>query len=124
EWSKLTPMKKQRSSPASCVLNGKLYVIGGRSHTGTWADGECYDPECGSWSPIRPMKRGREALAATAFNGHIYVVGGYDESTNEVLNEVERYDPISDTWVILRNMNGKRAFSSLVVSCGKLFAIG
>ncbi|GMR33362.1 hypothetical protein PMAYCL1PPCAC_03557, partial [Pristionchus mayeri] len=59
-----------------------------------------------------------------AYDGCIYVVGGLDLNSFTVLNEVERYDPVSDSWTILKSMNSKRAYASLVVSCGKLFVLG
>lgn len=100
------------------------------------------------------MKYQRCAFSAAAFNGQIYVVGGSDFLLHFILNlnkiillrydgskilqEVDRYDPVTDSWTSLKNMNyGRydyserfvlwficRALASLVVSCGKIFAVG
>ncbi|GMS88353.1 hypothetical protein PENTCL1PPCAC_10528, partial [Pristionchus entomophagus] len=78
----LSPMTVSRIGPASCVLNGKLYVFGGlssdESFTAIFLDeDECYDPETDRWTPIPSrMKHRRYSASGAVLNGKIYVVGG------------------------------------------------
>jgi hypothetical protein len=56
-------------------------------------------------------------------NGKIYAIGG--ENQTGVLDIVEEYDPISDTWTTKANMPEPRAaFASVSASNGKIYVIG
>ncbi|GMS88133.1 hypothetical protein PENTCL1PPCAC_10308, partial [Pristionchus entomophagus] len=56
-WTILQPMLKPRIHPSSCVLNGKLYVIGGYydCYAPGHLVGEYYNPDTNSWSAIASM---------------------------------------------------------------------
>ncbi|GMS99881.1 hypothetical protein PENTCL1PPCAC_22056, partial [Pristionchus entomophagus] len=124
EWSLRESMSKEHVLPASCVLDGKLYVIGGCYHQSVWNDGEYYDTQKDEWATIASMKKGREGGTAAALNGMIYLVGGYETTRNPFarhsLADVERYDPSTNSWTTMSNMNNRRSSCILAVSCGKL----
>ncbi|GMS83205.1 hypothetical protein PENTCL1PPCAC_5380, partial [Pristionchus entomophagus] len=127
DWSLRESMSTSRVSTASCVLDGKLFVIGGTDFLipGVWDDGEYYDTKKDRWTPIAPMKKEREGCAAIALNGMIYVVGGFEitripQFAMHFFADVERYDPSTDSWTTLSSMNIGRANCSLTISCGKL----
>lgn len=50
-----------------------------------------------SWSFRTAMPTARAGISAVLFEGEIYVIGGTD-AEGKVIDTVERYDPISDTW--------------------------
>ncbi|GMR39546.1 hypothetical protein PMAYCL1PPCAC_09741, partial [Pristionchus mayeri] len=64
------------------------------------------------------------AICAAALNGQIYVVGGLSLGGTKLHNDVERYDPSTDTWITLEGMNSIRCYATVIVSCGKLFVFG
>jgi kelch-like protein 18 len=68
------------------------------------------------------MKTKRCRLSLTGLNGKLYAAGGFD-SLN-VLNTVERYDPVEDKWEFVAPMLVKRRHMALITCNSKLFAIG
>jgi uncharacterized protein (TIGR03437 family) len=58
-WTDLPPMSVPRWRHKAAVIEGKLYVAGGRSPAG-FLDGEVYDFATGQWAPIAPLNRLRE----------------------------------------------------------------
>jgi N-acetylneuraminic acid mutarotase len=87
------PMPAAREHLASAVVDGMLYVIGGR--VGGWQHNldanEVYDPITDSWTTLQAMPSKRGGLAATSSaNGSIYVFGG--EGADGTFNNNEKYD--------------------------------
>lgn len=61
-------------------------------------------------------------LGVAALNGKLYAAGGYDGSV--FLKTVERFDPATKLWTLVKEMNVKRSRVALVSTYGKLYAIG
>ena len=82
----------------------------------------------GKWSIINPMKVARDEVRAVAMDNRLYVVGGCDGSLegdwDGVLRSGEVYDPATQEWTELPDMNLPRCAHSLVVLQGKLVVIG
>ncbi|MEO6456848.1 MAG: kelch repeat-containing protein, partial [Chloroflexia bacterium] len=93
------------------VVNNKLYIFGGFSALGTgsvFTDTWQFDPlaSAGSkWTLKAPMNLGRGFIAGAALDGQIYAIGGdtWNGSTLVPVSNVERYDPVANTWT---NMAG------------------
>ena len=67
------------------------------------------------------MNSARSHLACSVFEGRIVVSGGYNR---EILNTVEAYDHVGDTWENLPNMIiGRDGHKSVAVK-NKLFVMG
>src|SRR6266478_2526027 len=69
------------------------------------------------------MPTARTGLAAVAFNGKIYAMGGFGVSSM-VLDTVEVYDPISNSWSTATSMPTARAALAATAVNGKICAIG
>jgi N-acetylneuraminic acid mutarotase len=105
-WSNLTPSPNIRESPSVCVVNDKIYLIGGETYKG-WSEMnpifremeptgtvETYDPQTGKWETKQPMNKPVQSPISIAVESKIYVFGGgylqvYDLQTSQwrVLNE-------------------------------------
>ena len=98
-WTEKAPMPTAREHLTSATINGKLYVIGGRTagmSTNVDAN-EVYDPANNKWTILQPMLSKRGGLAsATAVNETIYVFGG--EQPSGTFNNNEKYDPDTKKW--------------------------
>ena len=116
-WTARSPMPTSRNHAYSGVVNGKIYVIGGRIAAGniglvTNIDVvEEYDPATNLWGVVKQrMPTPRSGGGAATYNGRIYVSGG--EITNRQLSAaykaLEAYDPVNDTWDILPSMPSAR----------------
>ena len=128
-WTTKTNMKKARFSLSTCVLNGKIYAIGGDpgSSEGTYvglATVEVYDPATDTWTTKTNMPTARGYLSASVVNGKIYAIGGGRTLSTSGLSTVEEYDPVADIWTTKTNMPTARFFLSTNAVNNKIYAIG
>ena len=66
---------------------------------------EYYDPKVGKWTEISRMNQCRFGVGCAVLHDMVYAVGGSD-GTN--LKTVERYDPDSNTWMMVASMSTAR----------------
>jgi N-acetylneuraminic acid mutarotase len=112
-WRARNPMPTARNHAAVGVVNGKIYVIGGRvgaafiSLASDISVVEEYDPAKDQWgAPCARMPTARSAMAAGVYGGRIYVAGGeyQDPHMMATFRAVEAYDPGSNTWTTMPSM--------------------
>ena len=92
-------MPTPRQHAGAFAVDGLLYVVGG--DTGCSAYGnllDVYDPGTDLWSSLPPMPTPRGTFAAAVLNGQIYVVGGVGGAFGDMVDNVEAYDPVTNTW--------------------------
>ncbi|MBC8468892.1 MAG: hypothetical protein H8D56_05425 [Planctomycetes bacterium] len=120
-WTAKADMPTARILLGTCVVDGKIYAIGGgpAPHMHSSAVEE-YDPETDTWTRKAPMPTPRAGLGVSAVNGKIYAIGGAERS----IGTVEEYDPATDTWTRKTNMPTARGFFTTNVVNGKIYAIG
>ena len=80
-WTRRADMPTPRWLPASSVVNGKIYVIGGTAVEGTGNQHnlqtvEVYDPETDTWTQEVDMPTTRGWLSASVVDGKLYAIGG------------------------------------------------
>jgi N-acetylneuraminic acid mutarotase len=93
------------SEAMSAVVNGKIYVIGGRTDLATNVVQE-YNPVANTWALKTNMPGSRYAAAAIAYNNLIYIVGGAGTGTE--LDELLIYDPAANSWTAGSQMSEAR----------------
>jgi N-acetylneuraminic acid mutarotase len=113
KWESRNPMSVPRNHAFSGVVNGKIYVIGGRtghafilSATNTNVVEE-YDPVSNMWSiPKERMPTARSGGASGTDGRRIYVAGGEVTTTALVgaYRAVQAYDPATNSWMTLPSM--------------------
>ena len=100
-WESKKPMPTNRSQLSANVVNGKIYLIGGRTggQYSTVDLNEVYDPETDSWTTKAPIPYPVVQYASAVVDGKIYIMGGQDEFADPMnLDLVQIYDPSEDTW--------------------------
>ena len=113
KWESRAPMSVPRNHAFSGVVNGKIYVIGGRtghafilSATNTDVVEE-YNPASNTWSmPKERMPTARSGGASGTDGRRIYVAGG-EVTTKELVaayRAIEAYDPATNSWSTLPSM--------------------
>jgi len=116
-WTERSPMPTARNHAFSGVVNGKIYVIGGRIGAGnipatTNIDVvEEYDPATNLWGVVKQrMPTPRSGGGAATYNGKIFVSGGelQNRQMSAAFRALEAYDPLNDTWEILPSMPSAR----------------
>jgi N-acetylneuraminic acid mutarotase len=105
-WDAVASMGTARCRAGSAVLDGKLYVFGGRSRPGGAAldTVERYDPTSGAWEALASMVMKRLDHAGTVIDGKLYAIGGCQGDNDTV----ERYDPNTNTWEVMAPLTVKR----------------
>jgi N-acetylneuraminic acid mutarotase len=113
-WRTRAPMPTARNHAVAGVVNGRIYVIGGRVGAAFISSGssnvdvvEEYDPEKDEWGPPRAkMPTARSAMASGVYAGRIYVSGGegQDARMMQTFRAFEAYDPATNTWSVLPSM--------------------
>jgi len=128
-WKSKQNMPTPRCIIASAMVDGKIYIFGGdrnfQSHvTNGVRTLEVYDPTNDIWDTTKtPMPTARSSASASAVNDIIYVIGGATPG-GAASNEVEAYNPVTDTWETKSPMPTARWALSTEVVDGKIYAMG
>jgi len=120
-WTRKADMPTGRGHTNACVVDGKIYVIGGDDGLGISAV-EVYDPVTDTWTRKADMPTRRWWFSTCTVDGIIYVIGGRYNSAHSRI--VEAYDPATDTWTTKADMTIKRSFLATCVVDGLIYAIG
>jgi len=123
-WEVRTPMPTWRSGSAGTVLDGKIYVAGGRPPHGH--DFAVYDPQSDRWTELPDMPTQRNHFIVVAIDSKIYAVGGRFGGgySSEVTDIVEIYDPETNEWRLGTLMPTKRSGHNGIVANGCLHIMG
>lgn len=90
-------MSTPRTGAASAILDGRLYVVGGRGPGGALlATAEVFNATTGAWAPIASLAEGRTDARLLALEGRLYLLGGRD--AGDATDDVEVYRPDLDRW--------------------------
>ena len=135
-WTQRTDMPTARYSFGTCVVAGKVFVIGGEIEVfgeRSVATVEVYDPKTDTWERKADMPTARAGVSTLVVDGKIYAIGGAERKkfpvgpgwgySSKHLPVVEMYDPATDTWAQKADMPVPRAGSTCVVD-GKIYIIG
>ncbi|XP_033746483.1 kelch-like protein 17 [Pecten maximus] len=126
-WSRIASLRQPRMYLSVCVLEGILYAIGGNDSYGRSLNSvEYYDPDLDQWGFIAPMASPKIGVAAAGYRGKLYVVGGFQEITGQraVLNNVECYDPRTNSWTAKNSLPVPCCHANLVEARGSLYLLG
>jgi N-acetylneuraminic acid mutarotase len=112
-WRARANMPTPRNHTAAGVVNGKIYVIGGRigaafiAASSNLANVEAYDPVTDTWSPpLAKMPTARSGLCVGVYQNRIYVAGGeFQNAVEQTAYRVfEGYDPATNSWQVMPPM--------------------
>lgn len=111
---------------AACILDTRLYVLGGDRHD---AGSEpvpsgrlfMFDRHYNRWEERATMTETRAALGVAVMGGFIYACGGFNVRR---LDTIERYDPATNSWTSLQPMSKFRSHHQLLALQNRLWAIG
>jgi N-acetylneuraminic acid mutarotase len=104
QWTFAPPMPFAAGSSASAVIGGTIYVAGGIVDRRTTGAAAAFDPVAGTWRTIAPMPRPRNHTASATDGERLYVFGGRGPGSGDDnvvatgFDDVQIYDPASDTW--------------------------
>ena len=122
EWVYTTPMQETRKNASAAALDGKIYVLGGESATGSLKTFAVYDTEKKTWESL-PEYPGTESgicrAAVFAYNNEIYVIGGQTDTgvTAKLLKSVYAYNTETRQWQKKADLAEGR--TNLAYACSK-----
>jgi N-acetylneuraminic acid mutarotase len=132
-WTKIADMPTGRWELSTCVVDGKIYAIGGAAGSSssyssleTFSTVEEYDPMTDTWTSKSPMPKSRGFHSANVVDGKIYIIGGSHDSgpDRNHVRTVEEYDPATDTWTQMGDMPRGMGAGFSSVFDGKIYAFG
>lgn len=110
-WESGPDLLQPHDYPASTILGGKIYIIGGHHPNATeggpqtdpaFSFSERWRPGMKSWEEIAPMPTPRFAASAVVVNGQLWALGGV-AFTPQGFNEydrIETFDPREGKWTV------------------------
>jgi N-acetylneuraminic acid mutarotase len=116
----------RRNSAAGAVIDGRLYVVGGRVvNGGNVTANEAFDPATGTWTTLAPLPNAQGGIAAAAIGDRLYVFGGeyFGRGGGGVYREAWVYDPASDAWSRIADMPLPRHGLGAVTVGDRVFVI-
>ena len=136
QWMPRANMPTARFNFGTCVVDGKVFVIGGdvdKLGDTSIATVEMYDPKTDTWERRADMPTARSGVSTLVMDGKIYAIGGAKVKkyqigpgwgySSKLLPTIEMYDPATDTWTQKADMPVPRSGSACVVD-GKIYVIG
>jgi len=123
-WVPRAPMPTARSGGGSAVIDGKIYVAGGRPPRGS--DFAVYDPAADAWTVLPDVPTQRNHLGVVAIGGKVYVAGGRFGGGvgSEMTDILEIYDPATNAWSRGASLLAPRAGVTAATANGCLYLIG
>ena len=124
QWLPRASMPTARSGGGAGVIDGKIYVAGGRPPRGH--DLAVYDPREDQWTVLPDLPTQRNHLAVAAIEGRLYVAGGRFGGGvgSEMTDVLEIFDPRTNEWTTGAALPAPRAGVASVAANGCLYVIG
>jgi N-acetylneuraminic acid mutarotase len=124
-WSRLPSMHTRREHVGDAVLDGRLYVLGGRAPGSQAVDtAERFDPRTDRWEELPPMPVGSGGLAAISLDGAVIAVSGGNDEAETVTGAVQEFDPVKDEWRLLPALRTARHGHGAAVADGEAWVFG
>lgn len=123
-WKKKTDMPTPRISASLCILDGRIYTIGGCGLNSGLQAVEVYHPKEDKWEKRSEMPTKRLGHSTSVLNKKIYVIGGTPWGIEPPHKKVEEYSPDTDIWTTKGNMTTPRMSLGASVVNGRIFVFG
>ncbi|MBN2592942.1 MAG: hypothetical protein JXA81_05485 [Sedimentisphaerales bacterium] len=124
-WTYKADITTARTWFGGCVLDGKIYAIGGgRSDSSATSAVEVYDPVSNTWTRMANIPSARCCHATCTFEGKIYTFGGGPGVWSLTDKKVFLYNPQTNTWTQKADMPYAIGSSGIVVVDNMIYLIG
>lgn len=125
-WTTGPSLQTRRDNPGSAVLDGKIYIVGGRTRQSngsgvTHATMEVLASSSSTeWSYVASMTTARRTMTVGTISGRLQVIGG----ESPVVSVNEEYNPETDTWRDLMDIEVGRHGAAGGTIRGKIYIAG
>jgi N-acetylneuraminic acid mutarotase len=131
-WSAAAPMLTARNHHGASLIDGKIYVVGGRigstfiiGLSNNVSTNEVYDIAKNTWAAVLGMPTPRSGVGTAVLNGRMHVLGG-EAYLNDLVGTYrthEAFDPKTNTWQRLPPMPTPRHGLAVAEIGGKMYAV-
>ncbi|MDD5013203.1 MAG: kelch repeat-containing protein [Candidatus Pacebacteria bacterium] len=126
-WTTKAPMPQDSHGHSATVYNNIIYVAGGFNMTSGYLNRTiAYDPATNTWTTkaVMPYRVSNNALFTVG--NKIYSVGGFSNvsGTWQDINNVQEYDPATNTWTAKTSMSYARSGLFGAVINNKIYVTG
>jgi len=125
-WSNGAAIPVAVRFPATGVINGKIYVVGGDTvggTTGAVTDHQIYNTATNAWTTGAALPVTTYAAASAVVKNILYVFGGTTTGTN-ITNAVWSYNPSTNKWTSETAMPTARQSAASAVENNIIYVIG
>ncbi|KAL4427686.1 hypothetical protein ABPG75_001775 [Micractinium tetrahymenae] len=122
-WTPGPQMPAPLGFAAAAMVGGHTLVVEGTAHSPHVFG---FDRQHKRWSQCTSLRTPRVNMAVAALEGQLYVLGGRAGLGKgaAVLQDVEVFDPVTNTWQAAPPMAAPRTSHAAVALGGRLFAVG
>jgi len=131
-WSTVAPMLTARNHHGASLIDGKVYVVGGRigstfiiGLSNNVSTNEVYDVAKNTWSSVLGMPTPRSGVGTAVINQRMHVLGG-EAYLNDLVGTYrthEAFDPKTNSWQRLPPMPTPRHGLAVGEIAGKMYAV-
>lgn len=111
------------SAAAAASVDGKIYLIGGRSGASVSPRTLRYDPSSNAWAALPEKPTAVADVQAVVLGGKIYIPGG-EQADRSVSTVLEVYDPANQSWQSRAALPQPRSGYGLAAVDGRLYLFG
>jgi glucose/arabinose dehydrogenase/N-acetylneuraminic acid mutarotase len=124
-WSTKKPMPQSVLDAGGAALDGRLYVVAGKTSGGHQTTMYIYDPTSDTWSsgPALPGPA-VENPALVPHDGKLYVFGGSTAPFSGAVANASVFDPSAGSWATLPPMAVARGGATAQVLGGRIYVAG
>ncbi|XP_077296166.1 kelch-like protein 1 [Arctopsyche grandis] len=122
KWSTYYNLSNETAYFGAVVLNNKLITMGGVIDDKATNKVCCFDLITKEKTELQAMQQERKFFAVTVIDDQVFVMGGRNNK-NELINSVERYDIVTNTWTNVDHMLTTRNGHEIAVVGKKIYAI-
>ena len=121
-WMKMSNMLETRTDFHVSAIDGYLYAIAGRNHTGPLCSAERYRVDRNKWEAVADLPHAVCAHSGAPCRGKMYIAGGF--ASDGFQREVYCYHPKDDKWEPKPRLKTERGLHCMVDYKDRLFCIG
>jgi N-acetylneuraminic acid mutarotase/glucose/arabinose dehydrogenase len=126
-WTTRQPLPLQLLDAGGTALNGKLYVVGGKTASGPRRTLYVFDPAANTWTEGPSLPAAYPAVenpAVAAYDGKLYVFGGSTDAFAGAVTNAAVFDPATSSWSMLAPLATGRGGASAQAVGDRLYVVG
>ncbi|AAN02871.1 kelch-like protein [Lumpy skin disease virus] len=120
-WNSFPKIDDECENFSSCVLNNKMYLIGGEINGISTNRVLWWDFKSNHWNQTTPMRFSKSESCVVPAENFIFVIGGKDMYSLDV---VERFDTKTQSWTTLMHLPIRLKRSSGIYHKGFIYIVG